>query len=156
MAAANLTAARLREALTYIPETGEFFRRRTGKAAGYVDKGYVYMKIDGRAFLAHRLAWLYVYGVWPLGVVDHKVGRSNAIDNLRDVTVAVNSQNLRAAHKDSASGVLGVYWVKQKKQWCAKISVAGRNTYLGYFPDRDAAASAYLSAKRKLHEGCTL
>src|SRR5215472_5251203 len=83
-----LTAERLREYLEYDHETGIFRYRkpkpkvRVGEVAGYLYDASVYrparpsrpvisLKIDGRSYLAHRLAWLYVTGEWPKGQIDH-------------------------------------------------------------------------------------
>ncbi len=68
----NLTPARLREMLSYDPETGIFVWAGhgrgipTGKRAGSVDpNGYRYIKIDRCDYLAQRLAWFWVNGTWP-------------------------------------------------------------------------------------------
>jgi hypothetical protein len=68
-----LTAKRLRELLSYDAMTGDFIRRvslspRTaiGSKAGCVDhKGYRQIRVDGKRYAAHRLAFLYQTGVWP-------------------------------------------------------------------------------------------
>ena len=67
----NLTHERLTELLDYDPATGVFvwkFARQgvvAGSIAGSITKGYRYIRIDGGDFLAQRLAWFYVNGVWP-------------------------------------------------------------------------------------------
>ena len=67
----ELTVERLKEAVSYDPETGEFIwvQRgrgiRTGRPAGSTDKGYRLIVIDGVSHYAQRLAWLWVHGVWP-------------------------------------------------------------------------------------------
>lgn len=65
----NLTAKRLRKVLDYNPETGKFVRRiarsnqRAGTETGCINTlGYVVIMVDYKLYLAHRLAWLYVYG----------------------------------------------------------------------------------------------
>ena len=48
--------------------------------------GYVRIGIDGRKYTSHRLAWLYVHGVWPSDQIDH-INRNrsdNRIANLRE------------------------------------------------------------------------
>jgi hypothetical protein len=63
-----ITAERLREVLDYNPETGALVRPvstnnrwRVGETAGYVHhSGYVYIRVDGRDYPAHRLAWLWM------------------------------------------------------------------------------------------------
>lgn len=82
MAKANLTAARLRELLEYDSATGAFHwkvnrgqKARIGSVAGWTDPfGHVHIHVDGRRFLAHRLAWLHVHGEWPKLNIDHKFG----------------------------------------------------------------------------------
>lgn len=89
----KLTRQRLQEALDYSPETGVFvwkIRRqgcRLGQRAGGVDpNGYRYIRIDGEDFLAQRLAWLWVHGVWPSAILRFQNGSPDdaSIDNLRE------------------------------------------------------------------------
>lgn len=164
MADADLTAARLRELLDYNPETGLFTwaisRRgcRKGDPTGKPHRnGYIMIGVMYRHRLAHRLAWLHTYGDWPTGEIDHINGirSDNRIANLRDVSTAVNRQNLRAARSDNHhTGLLGVY--KNHGQWSARVQVNGTQHYLGSFSTPEEAHSAYLAAKRKMHPGCTI
>lgn len=154
-----VTAARLREVLRYEPETGLFTwlrGHRTGATAGTVNvSGYVQIKVDGRLYYAHRLAWLYVYGIWPTNEVDHRNTRrsDNSLQNLRDASRTVNSENLQSAHSDGGSGLLGVSWSKEKSKWHARIRIKGRTKFLGYFESSESAGAAYVAAKRTFHEG---
>ena len=164
MAKADLTAQRLRELLDYDPLAGVFTRKmrnancvRVGQVAGYTrPNGYVCIRVDGKSYLAHRLAWMYSNGEWPAGVVDHIDGNTsnNRIANLRDVPHASNMQNQRAAQAHSISGILGVSRVVSG--WKARITVGGKKVNLGIFHTHDLAAAAYVTAKRELHAGCTI
>ena len=106
--------------------------------------------------MAHRLAWLYVYGAFPSKNIDHINGitTDNRIDNLRDVDHGINIQNIKGARKDSAHGILGITKINNK--WRAKIMLNGENIHLGYFDDKDKAHQAYLERKRIIHIGCTI
>lgn len=164
MATCHLTADRLRELLDYNPNTGAFTRRirrgaqPPGALAGTVNgKGYRQVFIDGKIYLEHRLAWLYVHGRWPQDDVDHIncVKSDNRIANLRDVPNEINAQNVRRARK--THGPLGCTFDKKVGKWMAQIKLHGNVCkYLGYFDDPDDAHAAYLDAKRKLHDGCTI
>ena len=90
-----LTQARLKKLLSYNTDTGEFRWRvtrrgaaRAGSVAGCVrHDGYVRIAIDGKRYLAHRLAWLYVHGEL-VPELDHANGvrSDNRLDNLRPAT----------------------------------------------------------------------
>ena len=163
MAAADLTAARLRELLEYNPDTGLFTRviavgrhgrRRAGSIAGGVQvDGGIAIAIDGHLHKAHRLAWFYMTGGWPSAVIDHISGdrKDNRWVNLRDVSPAINAQNRRSGQPGSLSGLLGVTWSKRRKKWMAQIGLNGVNVYLGGFLSAEDASAAYLAAKRGLH-----
>lgn len=167
MAADHLTAALLRELLHYDPETGVFTRKvRTsnriavGDVAGTLrPDGYTKISVLNKSYLAHRLAWLYVHGEWPKDQVDHRNGirTDNRIANLRDLSGTLNQQNQRAAHsRNKSSGLLGASWDKRKGKWVAQISSTRTSRHIGYFETAKEAAAAYLEAKRRLHEGCTI
>lgn len=158
------TADRARELFDYDPLSGVFRHKtkpskkiRVGQIAGSeVGNGYRRLKIDGRDYYAHRVAWLYVYGAWPNNQIDHVDGakQNNAISNLRDVSPSVNGQNQKKAQRRNKNCLLGVspHWGKYR----AVIQVESRQKYLGMFETAEAAYQAYLAAKRELHEGCTL
>ena len=169
MATGILNAERLREALNYYPDTGLFRwkirtsnRVKVGDIAGAQNSktGYQSISIDGKLHRSNRLAWLYVTGAWPAGDADHRNGvrADNRFENLRDVSRTVNLQNQRAARGNNrSSGLLGVSESKGRaKSWRASIKNEGRDQYLGRFHTKEEAHDAYLAAKRKLHEGCTI
>jgi hypothetical protein len=150
----RLTHQRLLELLHYDPETGAFTWRvhrqcvRAGSAAGHVNKqGYVRVVVEGKSRGGHRLAWFYVHGVWPTGLIDHK-NRSkseNWINNLRDVTHAENMQNQVQARKRNRVGLAGVTPHGKKFQATARLN--GERRSLGTFPTPGEAHQAYLDAK---------
>lgn len=156
--------ARLRELLSYDPDTGALRWRvdrtggtKAGDIAGCIDhSGGVVVKVCGTVHKGHRLAWLLQTGTSPIGVVDHINGfrSDNRWANLRDVPRAWNQQNQRRPAKGNQSGRLGVRVVGDRYQ--AQLKVAGRSVYLGTFDDPDSAQQAYLKAKREQHPGCTL
>lgn len=141
----------VRSSLHYCPDSGEF--TRAGLAAGGQDGlGYVRIRVDGNKYKAHRLAWLYVFGEWPVGMIDHINGirSDNRLCNLRDVGRAANIQNQRRPRSDNTSGYLGVSLHRSGK-WKASIQANGKYVYLGLFVSKEDARDAYVQAKRKLH-----
>jgi hypothetical protein len=164
---AEMTHDDLIGSLDYNAATGVFCwkksigtRNRVGDVAGYVEKrGYIQIKVGGKLHRAHRLAWFYVHGKWPEFQIDHIDGdkTNNAIANLRDVEPMRNSENVRKARiSNKTSGLLGVTFHKPAKKWLAQIGAKGKHKYLGLFLDPLEAHQAYLTAKRELHEGCTI
>lgn len=154
-----ITADRLREVINYNPETGEFRWRVTlsqralaGSIAGCNSpEKYVRIRIDGKLYHGHRLAWLYVHGDLPPSGVDHKNLQrgDNRITNLRPATTSQNCAN-RGLDKNNTSGVKGVSWYSTKGKWVAKIYCQGRKHSLGSFDSKEAAAFAYAKAASRL------
>lgn len=118
--------------------------------------GYRRLSCFGKRFAAHRVAWLLHYGHWPEHEIDHINGdkSDNRIDNLRDVPHQLNVQNLRASTSSSSTGILGVG--PKNGKWRARILKQGKTHYLGTFDTKEEAQNAYVAAKRKHHEGCTI
>lgn len=156
-----LTAERLREVLDYDPATGVMTWRntvKTRKTAGCKRRdGYVVIRIDDVLYYRHRLAWLYVFGIEPTYTIDHINGiqGDDRFDNLRDVPIAINSQNQRkASPRNKSNGLLGVQ--RNHGGWQGHITVKGKRMLLGTYKTPQEAHQAYLRAKRELHEGCTI
>lgn len=154
-----LTQEKLKELLHYDPETGFFTwrvsrgRSVAGSVAGYLHpSGYVNIRIKRGSYLAHRLAWFYVYGEFPVNQLDHinRARADNRIANLRLATRSENQQN-RSKQRTNTSGVTGVNWHKQHGKWNAKIMTNGRRMCLGFFDTIADAAAARAAAKAKLH-----
>lgn len=156
----EFTQERLKELVSYDPETGLFtnLTRRSTRAIGTIagtkyTNGYIYIRIDHKAYLAHRLVWLYTYGEFPEKDLDHinEIKDDNRIVNLRLATNKENHQNKSKPPKNNTSGLLGVYWNKQHKKWHSRIMINGKNKHLGYFNTTEQASETYVEAKRDLH-----
>lgn len=164
MAKIDITAELIRERLNYDADTGVFTWRtssrvpsKVGRVAGSHDvRGYLQLRIGGNVLKLHRLVWLHVYGEWPRGQIDHINGvrDDNRLSNLRVVTHAINCQNKRAPLPSNKSGFLGVSW--HAGAWRATIVLNGKQYHLGRFKTPEEAHYAYLTAKRRLHEGCSI
>lgn len=147
----ELTQERLKEILRYNPETGEFFwvstnskKRLVGKPAGHLCKtwGYHVIGVDYRIYRAHRLAWLYVYGVWPDEEIDHinRDRSDNRIENLRlaDRNLNCHNRTTKGASFDSRRG-----------KWYARITDKGVTKWLGEFGTEEEAQNAYFREKEQ-------
>lgn len=156
--------ATLKSLLHYDQDTGAFnwigglAGIRAGAKAGHLmADGYRAIHRHGRRHQEHRLAWIYVHGSIPAGMhVDHINGdkQDNRIANLRPCTRSQNLQNQRRPQRHNKTGYLGVHLKRNKYQ--AQIFVDGRVKRLGLFDTPEEASAAYLAAKRRLHEFCTI
>lgn len=157
-----LTQARLKELLYYDPETGIFYRKTKlskindiGSVAGSTEKkkkNYYRIHVEQRRYQSHILAWLYVYGVYPKGNIDHIDGNglNNKISNLREATCTQNSCNKRRSIANK-SGAKGVSWHKQAKRWVAQVTINRKIIYLGLFLDIADAIAAVRKKRVEVH-----
>jgi hypothetical protein len=130
-----------------------------GRVAGSPHRGgYITIGIDGRLYLAHRLAMLSVTGEFPIFDVDHINGNrsDNKYANLRIASRKENLQNIHGPMKTNTSNVLGAHKITGCDRWAAKISVDGVQRYLGCFKTPQEAGVVYMAAKRNLHPFNTL
>lgn len=144
----------LRDLLAYDPATGVFTWRvstsnrvKIGDIAECRDRaGYVVIRIDGVLYRAHRLAWLYHYGIEPTVFIDHiDMDKSNnRIANLRLATKSQNQANTKA-RKDNALGVKGVYFDVKRNKYQVKI----RRQHIGRFESLADAIAAYVVAAKQ-------
>jgi len=177
----NITQAQLRSILDYDPKSGVFtWRKRTainrfaggmllsdqyrrrwntryaGKVAGTRhSRGYWSICLTDtsgkRPYLAHRLAWFYVYGVWPDAELDH-INRDkldNRIENLRAATRSQNQAN-NHAQRNNKVGMRGVM-ASYNGKFMARIRKHGRVVHLGAFLTVEEAKAAYDEAAERIH-----
>lgn len=147
--------------IIYKKETGEFFdsngveivfSKHISSSSG---KSYFIKNIDGKSYLAHRLAFYLVKGEWPENQIDHIDGNglNNKWENLRHATHSENQRN-RKLNKNNKSGFCGCYWNKREKKWRAQAMVNGKMTYIGSFHCLNDAVEARKSfnLKNGFHE----
>jgi hypothetical protein len=110
--------------------------------------GYRRIGVSGKLYLAHRLIWVHVHGVWPLHQIDHinHKRNDNRIENLRDTKENALNQS---TPKNNSSGVVGVCWHKPSKKWQAQIRVNGKQIHLGGHLRKEDAIQARKEAERK-------
>ena len=157
-------ADHIRNVLDYDPLTGNFIWKThkyrldlIGKVAGSpTNTGYWAISIDNKKRLAHRLAWLYMTGEWPIEHIDHKDGnkQNNSFANLRAVSRFENLQNMREPTKANKSGFLGVS--AHQGKWRVQIMADGRRIRESGFNTPEEAHQRYLTLKRLYHTTCTI
>lgn len=154
-----ITQEYLKSWLRYEPEIGEFFwvRKPTtnvkiGAKAGSINAaGYLQIQLEGKIYLGHTLAWLYIKGEWTR--VDHEdLDRGNIkFVNLRKCTQSQNVAN-SCKRSSNTSGFKGVSFNKRLAKFQASIKVDYVKRHLGYFDLAEEAAAAYAKAA-KAHFG---
>lgn len=155
----DVSQSLLKELLDYSEDSGVFLFKRTrggikkGSVAGTNlksgDSFYVRISICGRQYLAHRLAWMYVYGEFPDCEIDHIDGdcSNNRISNLRLASRKQNNENTRLRTNNS-SGYRGVSFRKDTGKWRAQMQHNKKIIDFGYF-DTPEEASAAAEKKRR-------
>lgn len=158
--------------LRYEPKTGLlFWRKRTedmftdgGHSAAHtcakwnsrfagrealtkVNIGYRCGRLNYQYVLAHRVIWKMMTGADPIEV-DHIDGdrSNNRWTNFREVTSSGNNRN-SSRRSDNTSGVVGVFWNKQRGKWMAITALHGKQQYLGLFTSFDEAVAARKAAE---------
>lgn len=144
----------------YDPKTGLFIRKVTmssnakaGSIAGTKVNGYVALYINRTRYYAHRLAWFYVYGVWPKDKLDHKnLNKSdNRIKNLREATHKQNMHNMATPIRNT-TGYKGTSYHKKVKKFTAQININGKLKHLGCFNTAEDAHKVYVNTAKKYHK----
>lgn len=141
------TQAELKEYLSYDPITGHLTWIKKlasttviGSRAGSTSKsGYRRLTFRGKNYQEHHIIWCIVHGHFPAGQIDHEnqVRDCNAINNLREVTKAVNARNRarRTNHLDEA----GIWFCKRRQRYIAEITYNGKKVYQKSFENIDQA-----------------
>jgi hypothetical protein len=146
----HVSLDQLKTVISYDPSTGVFtwiVSNRPGwdgKEAGWLlNNGYIAIEVFGQTVLAHRLAWFYSHGIWPVGEIDHRDRdrTNNRISNLRDVSKSTNQANV-GLRTDNTSGVRGINWNKRLSRWAVRLQVNNKRYFLGYFDSFDDAVEA--------------
>lgn len=126
---------------SYDPDTGVITRLKGNfrnqpafdsvQSAGYLQGSFEYQK-----FLAHRVAWVLYWGVWPDGEIDHENHdkHDNRISNLMLVSSQQNAQNKPITPRNT-SGIKGVSWNRRDGKWQVIIGFNGKLHNMGQYKD---------------------
>ncbi|WP_392559334.1 DUF1133 family protein [Orbus mooreae] len=145
---------RIKEVIKYNPDSGVFTSRYNSNyyvKGSFDNKGYLIIRVNGRRYLAHRLAWFYMTGKWSRKQIDHINGNSadNRFSNLREALPFQNSHNLRLS-KVNTSGARCVHFAKSDQKWVASVQRYGQSFYLGRFTDKVKAIKAVNQFLKKI------
>lgn len=152
-----ITQSKLKTELNYNPDTGIFIRIKAkpkvkiGDIAGFLNKKmYVALRLNGKTYMAHRLAWLYMTGSWPENQIDHINGirDDNRIINLRQATQSENLRNTKI-RKDNAAKIKGINI--HKGRWIARCQIENKRVNLGSFDTKQQAKKAYDDYAKENH-----
>lgn len=154
----NITAEELIKAVCYDPETGIFTRKKTrsrssvGSILGIKNaKGYLRFDVLGHKNMrAHRLAWFYCCGRWPLGILDHINGdpSDNRIANLREASPEQSMQHRRPTAPNKL-GYRGVY--AKGSGFVGRVEAFGRTYRTRQFSTPREAHEAREAMAKELH-----
>lgn len=155
----QLTLDDVTKRINYNKQTGEFVwminsgKGKVGMPAGNIwkepksKKSYLQIRILGKTYYAHRLAWFMVYNEWPKDQIDHVNGNGldNSFKNLRSVSRSENMKNQRKPASNK-SGFCGVCWDKRLMKWHVKIGHMGDSKHIGVFINKQDAIDARVKA----------
>ena len=103
---------------------------------------------------AHRLAYEWLVGPIPQGmVIDHICHNPACVnpDHLRATTHKQNIENREGAQRNNRSGgIRGVTWLKDKQKWRVQAQHNGVHHIGGYFTDIQEAEAAAIALRNRL------
>ena len=144
------TLHELQKFYSYDPETGhicrhakpKFSRAKLGVVDGKSQEGYIIVCHGNEKFKAHRMAFLFINGQWPITEIDHVDGvrHNNKWKNLRLATRMQNRQNSRTP-KNNTSGHRGVS--RYRQFWKVQAQINGKKHFIGHFLDLSEAVAAH-------------
>lgn len=123
-------------------KTSNCNRVKIGQKAGTLsNNGYVCVRINKKAYKAHRLVFMMFHGYMPYKI-DHIDGNptNNKIENLRPTTSIENGYNSKIP-KSNKSGIKGVSWCSKTKKWYVSFRVNGKQKNFGRYSDIKYAKS---------------
>jgi hypothetical protein len=151
-----MTQNDLKQLISYDPVNGIFtwlkrpYSRPEGTVAGSINLGYVRITVNHKSYFAHRLAWLWMTGEWPVKMIDHIDGNksNNSWSNLREASNSENQMNSKKS-KSNKSGIKGI--CKSVSKWMAYISVNKKQKYLGTYDTIQEAAIVRQCAEKEVY-----
>lgn len=144
------TIEKVRNVLTYDPETGEFYRKYSvrgsmaGERAGGVVGGIRVISVSGVRFAEHILAWIFVTGKLPEGRIMHRNGNrlDNRFENLFDNVYLDDQAN-------------GVFYRPDIEQFEVRLYTRGSNgrKSFGFYGSYEQASEAAKVGKQLIAQG---
>lgn len=151
----SLTKEILQSYLNYSPDTGLFtwlsdrnVNAMKGNVAGHHAKnGYIRIHVNGKKYLAHRLAWLYMTGEFPPNELDH-IDHNKTNNSWRNLRLATRSQNMWNLSKTqpNRNGFRGI------KKNGSKYQVRISEKYYGTYDTIELAAEMADFTRQLLHQ----
>jgi hypothetical protein len=156
-----LTQEILKTYLTYDPLTGLFSRTenclhknntKKTKVGTTIQLGYIRIHIYDGSYRAHRLAFLFMIGRFPNGVVDHIDGNpsNNKWENLREVTISENAQNAKIDIRNKV-GASNICFDKARNKYMVRIYLKGECKFFGRYESLEDAKKVAKEQKEKIH-----
>lgn len=124
---------------------------RVGDVAGTNNKGYIKIKLKGKIYPAHRLAWYAHYRHPIVYEIDHinRQKDDNRIVNLRDVPHKVNNAN-SSGHIDSATQSKGItYNDRYALRFAVRLHRDGKCVLYKRFATKQEAIEAVQSFEKE-------
>ena len=156
----NLSQETLKSQVRYDPISGEFYRIARPKGSNAplgliatkpTDQGYIRIRIFGKKYMAHRLAYLYMMGEWPDQIDHQDRNRSNnKWGNLTNSSDKLNRKNT-SLRKRNNTGVAGVTWSEKRKRYIARVTCNYEQIWLGQFKTLEEAIEARSKANVKFN-----
>jgi len=132
----ELDGRRLRELITYIPATGEFFKLDWTPARQCIKaNGKRYITLDGKRYVASKIAWLWMRDILPPFQIAHRNGNDND-DRWLNLRPMKDNLIFKSVHYEGEG------------QWSARLCILGKLHHLGYFYTPKEARAAYRKAMK--------